>query len=126
LEAIYFIRGPKLEEENPDHFKFDKLVAWFTLNIQTLRHLDMKKADQDWLRRKTRREMISSLSLPKPTKKPDPKKFLRRTIRDRYLGANGIEHNYDLGNQPQNLLSPDFHRIKMGEQHGQNPNISID
>ena len=49
LDALLFIRGPQMEDSNPDEFDFDKVVQWFLINIKTMKHLDLSKVDPDWI-----------------------------------------------------------------------------
>ena len=49
LDALIYSRGPKMEEEPPESFTLEKLVSWFMLNLKTIKHLDYKQADQEWL-----------------------------------------------------------------------------
>ena len=51
LDALLFIRGPSMENSDPEEFDFDKVIAWFMLNIKTMRHLDLSKADPVWLKK---------------------------------------------------------------------------
>jgi len=38
-----------MEKANPDDFEMTSLVKWFLINIKTMHHDDIKKADKDWV-----------------------------------------------------------------------------
>lgn len=49
IDALIYSRGPKMEEEPAENFDLDKLVQWFLLNLKTLKHIDYKYADPEWM-----------------------------------------------------------------------------
>ena len=49
IDAVLYCRGPQMEKANPDDFEMTSLVKWFLINIKTMHHDDIKKADKDWV-----------------------------------------------------------------------------
>jgi hypothetical protein len=49
IDALIYSRGPKMDEEPAENFNMDKLIQWFLLNLKTIKHIDYKLADPEWL-----------------------------------------------------------------------------
>ena len=78
IDCLLFCRGPKLENSDPEEFDFEKLIAWFIINIRHLKHITLKEVDKDWVEENIMQSDYNSLSLPLPPQRPDPEEFLRK------------------------------------------------
>ena len=57
IDAVLYCRGPKMEEAPPANFQMIDLVKWFLINLKTMHHDDIKKADVNWVKKtKMRKE----------------------------------------------------------------------
>ena len=89
LDALLFIRGPQMENSDPEEFEMDKVIQWFLLNMKTLRHDDLSKADQTWLQQQLERQHKRTKDLRDLTpRRPDPRLFLKK---GRMLESHRIE-----------------------------------
>lgn len=78
IDCLLFIRGPKLENSDPEEYEPEKLVTWFMLNIRNLKHINLKEVDKDWVEENIVQADYNSLSLPLPPQRPDPEDFLKK------------------------------------------------
>ena len=84
IDCLLFIRGPKLENSDPEEYDSEKLITWFMLNIRNLKHINLKEVDPDWVDDYIRQMNQNSQSIPLPLQRPDPEEFLKK-----YTGNGG-------------------------------------
>ena len=78
LECLITTRGPKMEEEEREKFRLEKLMDWLWRTLPTLKHRDEKVVDKNWLRNKRASKSMQGSNLPLGPWKPNPQSFMRK------------------------------------------------
>lgn len=95
IDCLLYIRGPKLENSDPEEFDFEKLIQWFMMNIRNLKHINLKEVDRDWVEENIVQADYNSLSLPLPPQRPDPEDYLKKGSGNGGFSLNRVLHASD-------------------------------